>query len=166
MDHKIDLYMDELQTALQYEEARNVVEEFVNKLQVKRTYAVNFQNNLSNILEYSKDITNVIDWTLKHIESIRKTTGSRRKTTVRTLTFFKKYGYKCYICGHKAKRIVLWEDNRDILNVALLLANGTPLTKDHVQPKSNGGVNAMRNLKPCCMECNMKKGNKVISKEK
>lgn len=31
---------------------------------------------------------------------------------------------------------------------------------DHIKPKSKGGPDKTSNLKPCCIKCNRKKGNK------
>lgn len=36
----------------------------------------------------------------------------------------------------------------------------TTLTWDHVRPLSKGGIDTLSNLRPCCMSCNSKKGNK------
>lgn len=33
------------------------------------------------------------------------------------------------------------------------------LTKDHIQPKSKGGANALRNYQPMCVLCNTEKGD-------
>lgn len=32
-------------------------------------------------------------------------------------------------------------------------------TKEHITPKSKGGTDALKNLKPCCFECNQLKSN-------
>lgn len=32
-------------------------------------------------------------------------------------------------------------------------------TKEHIIPKSKGGTNKLKNLKPCCFECNQLKSN-------
>jgi hypothetical protein len=35
------------------------------------------------------------------------------------------------------------------------------LTIDHVKPKSRGGGDTWKNLATCCLECNLKKGNRT-----
>ena len=37
-----------------------------------------------------------------------------------------------------------------------------PLTIDHIQPKSRGGIDTWENLTTACIKCNTKKGNRTL----
>lgn len=56
-----------------------------------------------------------------------------------------------------AGKLALWGRRCWICRVEL---DDTALTWDHVKPISKGGVDILANLRPCCMPCNSKKGNK------
>jgi len=53
----------------------------------------------------------------------------------------RQYGYRCFYCGKKCKR----------------------LTKDHIVPVANGGLNTIDNIVPACIKCNRRKGKKEVS---
>lgn len=44
----------------------------------------------------------------------------------------------------------------------LTAAGGTRKTKDHIIPRSLGGLNNKINLVPCCHDCNSLKGNRSL----
>ena len=63
-------------------------------------------------------------------------------TTPTRNMIYKRDGYSCQYCG----------STRD-------------LTIDHVIPRSKGGGNELKNLKPICSSCNMSMGNRYTIKE-
>lgn len=40
-----------------------------------------------------------------------------------------------------------------------LFFNGLMATREHIVPKSQGGNDSVKNLKPCCFECNQLRAN-------
>lgn len=55
------------------------------------------------------------------------------------------YGNKCYYCD--------------------IELNERIFTKDHVIPKSKGGKDTLDNLVPCCVACNLKKADMILTRE-
>lgn len=70
---------------------------------------------------------------------------------------------KCWQCGIEADRWVAEKGRRDNIGSAVLnLHAGTVLmTRDHIVPKSLGGVDDIGNLRPGCSPCNERRGNEV-----
>jgi hypothetical protein len=56
-------------------------------------------------------------------------------------------GIKCWYCDR-----MFWMD-RSVFNNRILIR-----TKDHIRPKSEGGINNLINNISCCQDCNMLKG--------
>ena len=82
-----------------------------------------------------------------------------RPVSLRYMTFYQK-GTKCVCCGKKATHFKLCGDettNRRHFN--LFADDGTLFTKDHIIPKSKGGLNKVSNMQTMCEECNREKGN-------
>lgn len=76
----------------------------------------------------------------------------------RLLVFFNK-GTKCVSCKKVGTRLILGKNRRNELHWDVYTSNLTPLTVDHIQPKSKGGGEELENKQPMCCWCNFKKGN-------
>ena len=84
-----------------------------------------------------------------------------RCRSLRYMTFYQK-GVRCACCGRMGTHFKLDGDegtNRRHFN--LYCDDGMLMTKDHIYPKSLGGLDRISNLQPMCAECNSKKGNMV-----
>ena len=80
-------------------------------------------------------------------------------------TFFTK-GCKCAICGIEGKYFAKerhLKDNIYHLNLYAVDDNGNEIlmTKDHIIPRSKGGINDISNYQTMCKLCNEAKGNKL-----
>lgn len=67
-------------------------------------------------------------------------TSKRQCPTIGKIANFE--GYFCCYC-----RIQLYQGN---------------YTREHLVPKSRGGTNSVKNLRPCCRDCNTEKGNFML----
>lgn len=81
-------------------------------------------------------------------------------------TFFTK-GCKCAMCGIVGKYFAKERCKNQKtyhLNLYAIDKNGKEvlMTKDHIIPKSKGGIDDISNYQTMCEECNFKKGNKLI----
>lgn len=79
--------------------------------------------------------------------------------------FFSK-GYKCVACGIQGDHFVLEKNINDKSYHLNLYATGENnseilMTKDHIVPKSKGGLNRLENYQVMCTRCNLDKGNAV-----
>lgn len=78
---------------------------------------------------------------------------------------------KCWCCGIEADRWVAEKGSKDLvghpdLNLYALGPNGVVLmTRDHIIPKSLGGVDDWRNMRPGCSICNERRGNEVNAED-
>lgn len=80
--------------------------------------------------------------------------------SLRYMNFYQ-HGTTCVCCGKQGTHFRLCGDpttNRRHFN--LYADDGTLMTKDHVVPKSKGGLDKVANMQPMCVRCNKKKGNK------
>lgn len=73
---------------------------------------------------------------------------NRHKIKLSRSNIFARDGYTCCFC----KKFLFYEREK--------------LTIDHIIPKSKGGKSVWENLVSSCIECNNKKGNKIIYPEK
>lgn len=81
-------------------------------------------------------------------------------------TFFTK-GCKCTVCGIEGKYFAKerhLQDKSYHLNLYAVDDNGNEIlmTKDHIVPRSKGGINDISNYQTMCNLCNEAKGNKII----
>lgn len=66
---------------------------------------------------------------------------------------------ECSACGLEAKYMeVRHEHSRN--HLVIISEDGTQFTKDHIKPKSHGGINSFSNYQTMCSPCNTLKGNK------
>lgn len=79
---------------------------------------------------------------LKRNYHYRKDGAKGTHTLQDEIDLFKRYDNKCAYCGNKQQGI------------------------DHVIPIRRGGLNTIDNLLPCCLSCNSKKKNKLLSEWK
>lgn len=82
-----------------------------------------------------------------------------RPISLRYKTFYQK-GTKCVCCGKEGTHFKLCGDettNRRHFN--LYADDGTLMTKDHIIPKSKGGLDKVFNMQTMCTDCNKAKGN-------
>lgn len=86
--------------------------------------------------------------------------------SLRYMTFYQK-GTKCVCCGKEGTHFKLSGDegtNRRHFN--LYAEDGTLMTKDHILPKSKGGLNRVSNMQTMCTDCNSAKGSYCPGYEK
>lgn len=69
----------------------------------------------------------------------------------------------CWKCGIGADRWVVTKGRRDKVGAPVLnlFAGLTMMTRDHIIPRSLGGKDDRRNLRPGCSRCNEERGNEV-----
>ena len=79
---------------------------------------------------------------------------------------------KCYRCGCVADRWIADKHANDkqgppVLNLYATDRNGqlVLMTRDHIIPKSVGGIDHIDNLRPACATCNEQRGNKLSRAE-
>lgn len=80
-------------------------------------------------------------------------------------TFFTK-GCKCVVCGIEGKYFAKerhLQDKSYHLNLYAVDDNGNEIlmTKDHIMPRSKGGIDDISNYQTMCKLCNEAKGNKL-----
>jgi len=78
---------------------------------------------------------------------------------------------KCWCCGIEADRWIATKGPKDLvgqpdLNLYASSPNGVDLmTRDHIIPKSLGGLDDWRNMRPGCSTCNGARGNEVLPED-
>ena len=83
-----------------------------------------------------------------------------RPISLRYMTFYQK-GIKCVCCGKEGTHFKLCgEEGTDRRHFNLYADDGTLFTKDHIIPKSKGGMDRVSNLQTMCTDCNLAKGSK------
>ena len=75
---------------------------------------------------------------------------------------------RCHFCGCEADRWVAEKGQKDhlghpVLNLFATNRDGQVvlMTRDHIIPKSLGGIDAVANLRPACGPCNEQRSNEV-----
>jgi 5-methylcytosine-specific restriction endonuclease McrA len=76
----------------------------------------------------------------------------------RLQTFYHK-GCTCVKCGLTGTFLGVGLDKQGNKHIDLYSDDMTPLTIDHIIPKSKGGKNHISNYQPMCRPCNTDKGN-------
>lgn len=81
--------------------------------------------------------------------------------SLRYMTFYQK-GIKCACCGKEGAffKLEAGADNSNRRHFNLYAEDGTLMTKDHIIPKSAGGLDNVGNMQTMCQYCNLEKGNK------
>lgn len=84
-------------------------------------------------------------------------------TSLRYKTFIEK-GYRCVCCGrtgayYALEKAIGSKQNRAHFN--LYSNDGVLMTKDHILPRSKGGIDRIENMQTMCTICNSNKGNSV-----
>lgn len=82
------------------------------------------------------------------------------------LILFKAKGTACVTCGIEGTVFILETHDLNVkphLNLYAVNEDGKHIlmTKDHIQPKSRGGANALDNYNTMCAPCNTHKADKV-----
>lgn len=81
-----------------------------------------------------------------------------RPISLRYKTFYQK-GTKCICCGKEGTHFKLCGDETTSRRHFNLYAeDGTLMTKDHIIPKSKGGLDRVFNMQTMCTDCNKAKG--------
>ena len=68
-----------------------------------------------------------------------------------------KYDFKCAKCSKEAVYCNLEYNDRHKYHFNAYTENGEMMTKDHIYPRSKGGLNSLRNYQLLCYSCNQKK---------
>lgn len=78
---------------------------------------------------------------------------------------------KCWCCGIEADRWIVEKHPKDKVGrpTMNLFASGEAgvvlMTRDHIIPKSLGGIDANENLRPGCSTCNGQRGNDITKED-
>lgn len=68
-----------------------------------------------------------------------------------------KYDFTCAICGKKATFCNLEYNTKYKYHLNAYTEEGELLTRDHIYPKSKGGLDSLKNYQLLCHSCNQKK---------
>jgi hypothetical protein len=78
---------------------------------------------------------------------------------------------KCWCCGIEADRWIVEKHPKDLVGrpTLNLYASGPTgvvlMTRDHIIPKSLGGIDDNANLRPGCTDCNGHRGNEITDED-
>ena len=108
-----------------------------------------------NLLRYSKKYKKKVDFD-----------GDSIKVSSDRLLLFKTKGCKCVVCGIEGtyfQKTPNGDSGTFHFNLYATNEEGEKvlMTKDHIQPKSKGGLDCQANYQTMCEDCNMEKGAKV-----
>lgn len=96
----------------------------------------------------------------KEFEGNMVTTSSIRLRT------FKEKGCTCVSCGRKGTHFRLQKGIKDkAYHFGLWSDDNMQMTKDHIIPKSRGGLDHIDNMQTMCIECNGNKSNSYTSED-
>lgn len=98
----------------------------------------------------------------KHQHDIDVDGFNVRPISLRYMTFYQK-GTKCVCCGKEGTYFQLDRDRDENgpesrRHFNLYADDGTLMTKDHIVPKSKGGLDVVSNMQTMCYPCNKAKG--------
>lgn len=79
----------------------------------------------------------------------------------RRLRVFVMKGRKCCWCGREGTYLVEGKDSGGNVHIDLYDREFVLMTVDHIVPKSKGGWATLANLRPMCIRCNNRRGNKL-----
>jgi len=131
---------------------------------------------------YIREGTFPVDYVLNLIREARcagnrtiKVNGYSVHTDSERYTVFLEKGTTCVGCGLKALYFALERNRHEKnpvgqnvfhFNLYALTSEGEVLfTKDHIMPRSSGGVNFMHNYQTMCAKCNVKKDDRLPPKD-
>ena len=97
---------------------------------------------------------------------VKELDGDLIKANSQRYQTFKKCGTRCCKCGLEASFFAKEKHENDKnyhLNLYGIDEDGNEVlfTKDHILPKSKGGMNNINNYQTMCSKCNQEKGNKI-----
>jgi hypothetical protein len=78
---------------------------------------------------------------------------------------------QCWECGCTADRWIADKGRNDLVGPPVLNLYGVRdqqvvlINRDHIIPKSLGGVDSVQNLRPACEVCNSNRGNQITPEE-
>lgn len=92
--------------------------------------------------------------------------GKQFKTQSQRMQLFFIKGTVCATCGIEGTFFSLETHSEKVpphLNLYAIDENGNDIlmTKDHIHPKSKGGLNEISNYQTMCSPCNFKKSDKI-----
>ena len=77
---------------------------------------------------------------------------------------FKEKGCSCVSCGREGTHFRIQENGREV-HLALWSDDNVEMTKDHIIPRSVGGLDHIDNMQTMCSKCNNKKGSLFSKKD-
>lgn len=120
-------------------------------------------NTYRNKVLIEKLPLSIIQETYQKEQKYTEIEGHKIKTKDDRYLNFIKHGFKCEKCGVEGKYVNLEcsPNMRNHLNVyAEKNGQAILLTKDHIYPKSKGGLNNIKNYQVLCEKCNEEKSDK------
>lgn len=138
-------------------EVKTLLKDFnPTKLLRKETYSIEEVRNKVKDVLFEKD---------KRLAKVDFDGDLIKGNSQRYQTFFTK-GCKCVVCGIKGKYFAKerhLQDKSYHLNLYAVDDNGDEIlmTKDHILPRSKGGIDDISNYQTMCKLCNEAKGNKL-----
>jgi hypothetical protein len=152
-------------TTLQEEQANDKREQ---KLLSKALEDFNRTKKKKKKSQYVRKSIHTIDEVFSIMGQGRITTpeGEQINTDSMRYKTFKEKGLKCVTCGLVGQYFAKEKDSKEDQNVWHFNLYGINndgeevlFTRDHIQPRSKGGLDILENLQTMCSICNCKKGN-------
>ena len=86
---------------------------------------------------------------------------TREARNHRRLRVFVIKGRKCCTCGREGVYLIEGRGSGGDVHIDLYDREYVLMTVDHIVPKSKGGWATLANLRPMCIHCNNRRGNKL-----